>query len=97
MQLFRSKIISISQKNRTFQSDESDLSDEPDFLDKGLEKSNNHQFCTIFPDLCGIFISLTVVDGFSVFAVVVVGRVGNKKTVTDLSQARHRKVDILDN
>lgn len=28
---------------------------------------------------------------------VVVGRVGNKKTVTDLSQARHRKVDILDN
>lgn len=37
-----------------------------------------------------------VVGEFLVF-VLVAGRVGNKKTVTDLSQARHRKVDILDN
>ncbi|UKI44714.1 MAG: hypothetical protein L6U16_04215 [Porphyromonadaceae bacterium] len=62
-----------------------------------LEKSKNHRLYTILSDLCKIFISLTVVDRFSVFALVVAGRVGNKKTVTDLSQARHRKVDILDN
>lgn len=67
-----------------------------DEADKALEKSKNHRFCTILSDLRGICISLTVVDKFSVF-VLVAGRVGNKKTVTDLSQARHRKVDILDN
>lgn len=65
--------------------------------DKALEKSKNHRFCTILSALCRIFISLTVVDRFSVFVVVEAGRVGNKKTVTNLSQARHRKVDILDN
>lgn len=100
MQLFWAKFISISQKiaqkNRTFQSDESDESDQSDFPDKALEKSKNHRFYPIFSDLCRIFISLTVVDKFLVF-VVLAGRVGNKKTVTDLSQARHRKVDILDN
>ena len=73
MQLFRAKIILISQKiaqkNRTFQSDESDQSD---FPDKALEKSKNHRFCPIFSDLRRIFISLTVVDKFSVFAVVAV-------------------------
>ena len=73
MQLFRAKIISISQKivqkNRTFQSDESDQSD---FPDKALEKSKNLRFYPIFSDLRRIFISLTVVDEFSVFAVVAV-------------------------
>ena len=72
MQLFRAKIISISQKiaqkNRTFQSDESDESDQSDFPDKALEKSKNHRFYPILSDLCRIFISLTVVDEFSVFA-----------------------------
>ena len=76
MQLLRAKIISISQKiaqkNRTFQSDESDESDESDFPDKALEKSKNHRFCPILSDLRRIFISLTVVDEFSVFAVVAV-------------------------
>lgn len=76
MQLFRAKIISISQKipqkNRTFQSDESDQSDKFDFPDKALEKSKNHRFCPILSDLRRIFISLTVVDKFSVFAVVAV-------------------------
>ena len=76
MQLFRAKIISISQKiaqkNRTFQSDESDQSDKSDFPDKVLEKSKNHRFYPILSDLCRIFISLTVVDEFSVFAVVAV-------------------------
>ena len=76
MQLFRAKIISISQKiaqkNRTFQSDESDQSDKSDFPDKALEKSKIHRFYPIFSDLCRIFISLTVVDEFSVFAVVAV-------------------------
>ena len=76
MQLFRAKIISISQKivqkNRTFQSDESDESDQSDFPDKALEKSKNHRFYPIFSDLRRIFISLTVVDEFSVFAVVAV-------------------------
>ena len=73
MQLFRAKIISISQKiaqkNRTFQSDESDesdQSDQSDFPDKALEKSKNHRFYPIFSDLCRIFISLTVVDEFFV-------------------------------
>ena len=76
MQLFRTKIISISQKiaqkNRTFQSDESDQSDKSDFPDKALEKSKNHRFCPNFSDLRRIFISLTVVDEFFVFAVVAV-------------------------
>lgn len=79
MQLFRAKIISISQKiaqkNRTFQSDESDQSDQSDqsdFPDKALEKSKNHRFCPILSDLRRIFISLTVVDKFSVFAVAAV-------------------------
>ena len=76
MQLFRAKIISISQKivqkNRTFQSDESDESDQSDFPDKALEKSKNLRFYPIFSDLRRIFISLTVVDEFSVFAVVAV-------------------------
>ena len=76
MQLFRAKIISISQKiaqkNRTFQSDESDQSDKSDFPDKALEKSKIHRFYPILSDLCRIFISLTVVDEFSVFAVVAV-------------------------
>ena len=76
MQLFRAKIISISQKiaqkNRTFQSDESDQSDKSDFPDKALEKSKNLRFYPIFSDLRRIFISLTVVDEFSVFAVVAV-------------------------
>ena len=71
MQLFRTKIISISQKiaqkNRTFQSDESDQSDKSDFPDKALEKSKNHRFCPIFSDLRRIFISLTVVDEFFLF------------------------------
>ena len=71
MQLFRAKIISISQKiaqkNRTFQSDESDQSDKSDFPDKALEKSKIHRFYPIFSDLCRIFISLTVVDRFLVF------------------------------
>ena len=65
MQLFRAKIILISQKNaqknRTFQSDESDLPD------KALEKSKNHRFYPIFSDLRRIFISLTVVDRFLAF------------------------------
>ena len=76
MQLFRAKIISISQKiaqkNRTFQSDESDQSDKSDFPDKALEKSKNHRFCPILSDLRRIFISLTGVDEFSVFAVAAV-------------------------
>ena len=76
MQLFRTKIISISQKiaqkNRTFQSDESDQSDKSDLPDKALEKSKNHRFYPIFSDLRRIFISLTVVDEISVFAVVAV-------------------------
>lgn len=78
MQLFRSKIISISQKNRLFLSDESDQSDESDLPDKALEKSETHRFCTILSDLCRIYVSLTVVGKFSVF-VLVAGRVGNKK------------------
>ena len=76
MQLFRAKIISISQKiaqkNRTFQSDESDQSDKSDFPDKALEKSKNHRFCPILSDLRRIFISLTVVDEFLIFALVAV-------------------------
>lgn len=50
-----------------------------DTVDKTLEKSKNHRFCTILSDLRRIFISLTVVDRFLVFMVVAAGRVGNKK------------------
>lgn len=50
-----------------------------DEADKALEKSKNHRFCPFLSDLCRIYVSLTVVDGFLVFLVVEAGRVGNKK------------------
>ena len=60
MQLFRAKIILISQKNRTFQpdeSDESDKSDKSDLPDKTLENLKITDFTQFFL-ICAEFLFL---------------------------------------